>query len=80
MAIDQLNVVFNTEDKEIFASRFMNAYLDWMYKNSMIKHHFFVKGMPTEDIREMKTNSLVNILAASWNVNYLKDITTVKDE
>lgn len=66
--IERINLVFNTENKQTFALRFINAYLDRIYKNSELKLFFFVKSMPTEDIRRMKLSSKQYIMKSSLDV------------
>ena len=53
--------------------RFMNAYIDRIYKNSELKHHFYVKAMPIDDVRSIKPESLENIIKRTKDLNYLKN-------
>jgi len=51
---NRINLVFNSENKKIFAIRFIHAYMDRIYKNSTLKYTFFVKNVPTNDIRPIR--------------------------
>ena len=67
-SLKRINVVFHSENKKIFAVRFINAYMDRIFKNSTLKYTFYIKNIPTSDIREIRLSSKENILKSSRDI------------
>ncbi len=53
----RINLVFRSENKKIFTMRFINAYMDRIYRNSILKYTFYIKNIPTSDINAISAKS-----------------------
>ena len=72
--------MFNSENKKIFAIRFINAYMDRIFKNSTLKYTFYVKNIPTTDIRPIRAKNKENIIKKSREIKRKNDSKAIQTD
>ena len=75
--IPRINLFFDSENQNIYVIRFIKAYLDRIYQNSTMKYTFYVKSMPTHDIKEISKKSKNNILFKAFDLKKINNVNII---